>query len=102
MENKETFEKKQSQFFFFSMWNANSTKLSNILQFVTGFTRIPLWKMEKGIILKYLEDDNEKMLPESMVCFNVSYLPTVHSNQISFNKYFNQALEFEAFGFSTP
>ena len=102
MENEETFEKKQSQFFFFSMWNANSTKLSNILQFVTGFTRIPLWKMEKGIILKYLEDDNEKMLPESMVCFNVSYLPTVHSNQISFNKYFNQALEFEAFGFSTP
>ena len=84
------------------MKEADSTKLSNILQFVTGFTRIPPWKMEKGIILKYLEDDDEKMLPESMACFNILYLPTVHSNQISFNKYFNQALEFEASGFSGP
>ena len=58
--------------------------------------------MEKGIILKYLEDDDEKMLPESMVCFNILYLPTVDSNQISINKYINQALEFEAPGFSTP
>ena len=58
--------------------------------------------MENGIILKYLEDDDEKMLPESMACFNILYLPTVHLNQISFNKYFNQALEFEASGFSGP
>ena len=55
-------------------------------------------EMEKGIILKYLEDD-EKMRPESMACFNILYLPTVHSIQI-FNKYFHQALEFEASGFS--
>ena len=58
MENKETFEKKQSQFFFLQyVKEADSTKLSNILHFVTGFTRIPAWKMEKGIILNYLEDD---------------------------------------------
>ena len=85
MENEETFEKKQSQIFFLQyVKEADSTKLSNILQFVTGFTRIPLWKMEKGIILKYLEDDDKKMLPESMACFNILYLPAVHSNQISF------------------
>ena len=77
-------------------------KLSNILPFVTGFTRIPPWKMEKGIILKNLEDDDKKVLPESMACFNILHLPTVHSNQISFNKYFNQALEFEPSGFSAP
>ena len=57
-------------------------------------------EMEKSIILKYLEDDDEKMLPESMACFSIFYLLTVHSIQISFNKYFNQALEFEASGFS--
>ena len=58
MENKETFEKKQSQFFFLQyVKEADSTKLLNILHFVTGFTRIPVWKMEKGIILNYLEDD---------------------------------------------
>ena len=72
MENEETFEKKQSQFFFLQyVKQAGSTKLSNILQFVTGFTRIPPWKMEKRYYLKYLEDDDEKMLPESMACFNI-------------------------------
>ena len=85
MENEVTFEKKQSQFFFQYMKEADLTKLSNILQFVTSFTRIPPWKMERGIILKYLENDDEKMLPESMTCFNILCLPTVHSNQISFN-----------------
>ena len=103
MENEETFEKKQSQFFFLQyVKEADRTKLSNILQFVTDFTRISPGKMEKGIILKYLEYNDEKMLPESMACLNILYLSTVHSNQISFNKYFNRALEFEASGFSAP
>ena len=84
------------------MKKADSTKLSNILQFVTGSTRIPPWKMEKGIILKCFEDDDEKMFAESMACFNILYLPTIHSCQMSFSKYFNQALEFEASGFSAP
>ena len=48
MENEETFEKKQSQFFFLQyVKEADSTKLSDILQFVTGFTRIPPWKWKK-------------------------------------------------------
>ena len=74
---------------------------------VIGYFAICHWfyqdsavEMEKGIILKYLEDDDEKMRPESMACFNILYLPTVHSIQISFNKYFHQTLEFEASGFS--
>ena len=103
MENEETFEKKQSQFFFLQyVKEADRTKLSNILQFVTDFTRISPKKKKKGIILKYLEYNDEKMLPESMACLNILYLSTVHSNQISFNKYFNRALEFEASGFSAP
>ena len=53
MENEETFEKKQSQFFFLQyVKEADSTKLSDILQFVTGFTRIPPWKMEKRYYFK--------------------------------------------------
>ena len=101
MEKEETFEKKQSHFFFFSTWKRQTRQsyriFCNLSLVLPGFRR-EKWK--KGIILKYLEDDDEKMLPESMACFNILYLPTVHSNQISLNKNFNQALEFEASGFS--
>ena len=85
----------------------SSVRERGILDKVIGYFAICHWfyqdsavEMEKGITLKYLEDDDEKMLPESMACFSILHLPTVHSIQISSNKYFNQALEFEASSFS--
>ena len=51
MENEETLEKKQSQFYFLQyVKEAYSTKLSDILQFVTDFTRIPPWKWKKVLL----------------------------------------------------
>ena len=56
------------------------------------YTRIPLWKKQKPIISWKIMMGKSK-LPKSVACFNILYVPIVHSDQISFNKYFNQGLK---------
>ena len=58
--------------------------------------------MEKAKTYYFLEDYDEKILPKSVACFNILYVSIVHSDQIPFNKYFNQGLKYGASGFSRP
>ena len=77
---------------------ASEEALSRLLRFVSAFSAIPAWGMEKKISVKFLPDDDEKIYPESMVCFQVILFPTVHSTQEVFYKYMNKALEIESDG----
>ena len=56
--------------------------------------------MQKKITPKFLTDDDNKIYPEAMACFHIMYLPTVHSTQEMFTKYFECALGYEGCGFS--
>eukprot|EP00794_Sanderia_malayensis_P001737 gene1737-1934_t len=73
--------------------------LSQFLCFSTALQSIPPWGLSKNIVVKFLEDDDEKLFPEAMVCFQIIYLPTVHTSKLTFCKYLSQALEYESLGF---
>lgn len=99
--NRDDYEKKQAFNFFESIVNESSScDLKKILRFTTGFDTIPPWGLRKPMSVKYLEDDEKKIYPEAMSCFNIIYLPTVYSNYECFKSNFLKALEIEGTGFS--
>eukprot|EP00794_Sanderia_malayensis_P001946 gene1946-2215_t len=73
-------------------------RLVELLKFCTGHAATsPLNPFE--INLKYLEDDEAKVLPEAIACLDTLCLPTVHTIYNSFVRYMNTALEFASSGF---
>ena len=69
---------KQTYGFFQSLLAAATPDtLTAILRFSTGFVSIPPWGLRKPIVLRYLNDDEKKIYPEAMACFNILQLPTV-------------------------
>ena len=87
-------------FFMEYLRSAPSEKLSTILKFATGFAILPPWGLHKKICLKYFNDDECKVYPEAMACFNILYLPTIHITQNAFDHHFDKALILEGIGFS--
>ena len=82
--------------------NANSDKLSTLLQFTTAFKQRPACGCDKQIVLKFLPDTDEKIYPETIVCFHTMLLSTINSSKNAFFKYMDKALEIESSGFSSP
>ena len=100
-EHGDMFAKKQTLDFFKVFINqSTSDRLRKVLKFVTGFDIVPPWGLHNKVAVKFLMDDESKVYPESMACFNLVYVPTVHSTQETFNKYFESALNYEVCGFS--
>ena len=60
---------------------------------------IPPWGLEKSIIVKFLADDETKMLPEATTCFYILSIPVFHTSEMSFFKYIDMAIRFESNGF---
>ena len=98
---RDEFENKQAYEYFQSFLDSASTDtLSAILKFTTGFQSIPPWGLRKHIVIRYLEDDEKKIYPEAMACFNILQLPTVHSKKKTFEEHILKALSIEGIGFS--
>uniref|UniRef100_A0A7M5XKK5 HECT domain-containing protein n=1 Tax=Clytia hemisphaerica TaxID=252671 RepID=A0A7M5XKK5_9CNID len=102
--NKDDFEKQQAFNFFNKLLDDDEMPpqfLKAVLKFSTGFHNIPPWGMKKKIMIRYLADDESKIYPESMSCFNIFYLPTVHSDFQKFKNDMLKAFEIEGIGFSS-
>ena len=98
---RDEFENKQAYEHFQSILaGASANTLGAILKFATGFHSIPPWGLQKPVVIRYLEDDENKIYPEAMACFNILKLPTVHSNCKVFEEHFLKALSIEGVGFS--
>jgi len=98
LDESEGFEQKQSFTFFQTFIDSNPEILSKIFRFATGLSEIIPWEKKK-IAMKFLPDDESKIYPEAMACFNILYLPTVHSTQEAFSRHFSKALDIEGTGF---
>jgi len=97
----EEYVNKQAYGFFQSLIvEATPDTLTAILRFATGFESIPPWGLRRPIVIRYLDDDEKKIYPEAMACFNILQLPTVHGNAKSFKEHFMKALSIEGIGFS--
>ena len=79
---------------------ASSERTEDLLVFITAKRTIPPWNLEKPIILKFLADDETKMLPEATTCFYILSIPVVHTSKMLFFKYMDMALRFESNGFA--
>ncbi len=73
-------------------------RLVELFRFCTGHAA-PSPLVSTGIDLKYLEDDEAKVLPEAVACVGQLSLPTVHTSYNSFIRYMDTALKFGAAGF---
>ena len=82
--------------------DANSDKLSTLVQFTTAFKQRPACGCDEKTVLKFLPDTDEKIYPETIVCFYTIILSTVNSSINAFFKYMDKALEIESSGFSKP
>ena len=76
--------------------------LSTLLQFVTACKQLPVWRLDKEAVLKFLPDTDQKIYPEAIVCLHTILLPTVHSSKYAFFKDIDKALETGSSGFSSP
>ena len=76
--------------------------LSTLLQFIKAFKQIPVWRLDKKAVLKFLPDTDKKIYPEVIVCVHTILLPTVHSSKYAFFKDIDKALETGSSGFSSP
>lgn len=56
-------------------------KISTLLHFITGLWSIPPMELDIPITINYLDDDDQKELPEATSCMSKLLLPTVHSSQ---------------------
>ena len=69
--------------------DANSEKLSTLMQFITAFKQLLAWSLDKKIVLKFLPDTDEKIYPQAIACFHTILLPVekcilqVHGQSIS-------------------
>lgn len=96
-DNNDDYEKKQAFDFFSKIITDSSEKyISAVLKFITGHSLVPPW----GITVKYLDDDDAHIYPKTMSCFNILYLPTVHTTQQKFGEHFEKAIAIEGVGFS--
>ena len=79
---------------------ASSKRTEDLLLFITASRTIPPWDLERPIIVKFLADNETKMLPDATTCFYILSIPVVHTSKMSFFKYIDMALRFESNGFA--
>lgn len=100
-DNNDDYEKKQAFDFFSKIITDSSEKyISAVLKFITGHSLVPPWGLGSPITVKYLDDDDAHIYPKTMSCFNILYLPTVHTTQQKFGEHFEKAIAIEGVGFS--
>ena len=76
--------------------------LHGLLQFITGFKRVPPLGLPHDICLKYLsEEDESATLPKSIACLCILNLPTVHSSKAKFDNSLMLAIDCESQGFGS-
>ena len=78
----------------------NVEKLEALMSFITTSPKLPPWRLEKEIAVKFLPDDEQKLMPEATTCFNILYIPVVYESKTKFYKYMDIALDCESSGFS--
>ena len=101
VKTEDRIQEQVKSWFFDYVEHSTEETLSKLLRFSTAFQSIPPWGLSRKIAVKFLDDDDEKVFPEAMVCFHIIYLPTVHSSKVVFNMHLSQALECESLGFSS-
>ena len=70
------------------------------MSFSTASPKLPLWRLEKDIVVKFLPDNEQKLMPEATTCFNILCIPVVHESKTTFYKYMDITLDCESSGFS--
>ena len=78
----------------------NVEKLEALMSFITTSPKLPSWGTEKEIAVKFLPDDEQKLMPEATTCFNMLYIPVVYESKTTFYTYMDIALDCESSGFS--
>lgn len=68
------------------------------MQFWIGQPHIPPMGLDQPLQVKYLQDDDNKVLPEAQSCFHILYIPVVHTTKDSFFKIMHQAIDLGAIG----
>ena len=63
---------------------ASSERTEDLLVFITAKRTICPWGLKKPIIVKFLVDDETKMLPGVTTCFYILLIPLVHTSKMSF------------------
>lgn len=71
---------------------ASPERTEDLLVFITAKRTVPPWGLEKPIIVKFLADDETKMLPEATTCFDILTIPVVYTSKMSPFKYMDMAL----------
>ncbi|PFX15498.1 hypothetical protein AWC38_SpisGene20279 [Stylophora pistillata] len=88
----------QAHDWFMDFIDSNYKQLGGLMQFWIGQPHIPPMGLDQPLQVKYLQDDDNKVLPEAQSCFHILYIPVVHTTKDSFFKIMHQAIDLGAIG----
>ena len=82
----------------FSAGRSKQEKLSDLVLFWTGSSSLPTDTSAK-VVVRLLQKDANKVLPEADTCPRVLFLPTIHEQYPAFRNAMDKAIEYAKYGF---
>lgn len=82
---------------FFNVGSQGEERLSDLLQFWTGWPSLPM--LEEKLSVAFLPSETSKVLAESDTCFKLLKIPTCHSEYNEFLRFMDLSLSHGKVGF---